>query len=483
MNWWLFSPEIVVAVVALLVLLADLALPDAASRKGLGVLGLVGAAVALVLTVFFALHGAAPAEVFGGLLAFDTIAVWFKLISLATACLVFLFSFSYLDRWVGRRQGEFYWLILTALLGMMVTAAAQELVTIYVGIELISLSFYALVGYRRDEKESTEAALKYFLLGSFAIALWLYGAAIIYGLSGSTYLVEIAAGLSGNFGPLAFAGMFLMIVGFGFKTGLAPFHMWVPDTYQGAPTPATAYLAVGSKAAAFAVFMRVMATAFGSHYADWAVLLGIIAAVTMTWGNIAALPQTNIKRMLAYSGVAHAGYTLVGIVALSSVGASAVMFYLFGYLFANLGAFAVVVAFANRTGSETIGDYAGLRWRSPFLALGLAICLLSLAGIPPLAGFLGKLYLFVGAMQQGGWLMTLVIIAAINSAVSLFYYVNVIRTMYFLPARDETPIAAPAGVSVTVVVAMAGVLLASFYFQPIISSLGAGAAAVLSLVP
>lgn len=481
-DLWLLSPEIIVAAVAVLVLVGDLLLPAATSRKSLGILSAVGVAIALVATagqVLPAVAGSSGISYFGGLLIEDTLAVSFKIIFLVTAFLVLLFSFNYVESRIERYQGEFYWLILTALLGMMITAASQELITIYVGIELISLSFYALVGFLQDDKASTEAALKYFILGSLAIGIWLYGATIMYGLTGSTRLAGIAEGLSGNFGPLAFLGLFLLIVGFGFKMGLAPFHMWVPDTYEGAPTPITAYLAVGSKAATFAVFLRVMLTAFAPVYANWAILVGVIAALTMTWGNIAAIPQTNIKRMLAYSGVAQAGYTLVGVVALNSVGATAVIFYLFGYLFANLGAFAVVVGFANRTGSDNIADYAGLRWRNPFLAFGLAMCLLSLAGIPPLVGFFGKLYLFLGAMQQGGWLMTLVIIAAINSAISLYYYVNVIRTMYFMQPVDDTPVPGSAGVSATVVIAIVGVLLATMYFQPVVSAIGAGSVAAL----
>lgn len=468
MNWWLMTPEIIITATVLLVLILDFTFKDTIERKGLGIVGLVGMIASLIASLTLLGTGG---ELFGGIFVVDTVALFFKILFLLAAILVFFISFTYLEQFSGN-HGEFYWLTLTALLGMMVTAASRELITIYVGIELISLSFYALVGFRRN-KEAVEAALKYFILGSFAIGLWLYGAALIYGLTGQTDLVAIAGALAEKHSLVLYIGLFLLIAGFGFKMGLAPFHMWVPDAYQGAPTPITAFLAVGSKAAAFAVFMRVLATSFGELSQYWMVLLGIVAILTMTWGNVTALRQTNIKRMLAYSGVAHAGYILVGIVSANMVGLQAVMFYLFGYLFANLGAFAVVVALSNRTSSDIIADYAGLRWRNPFLALGLAICLLSLAGIPPLAGFFGKFYLFWAAIQHGGWLLVLVIVAGINSAISLFYYVNVIRTMYFLPPSEEEPLPAPALVNVTLAIALAGIILAVFYFQPIISGIEA----------
>ncbi|MHB1127381.1 MAG: NADH-quinone oxidoreductase subunit N [Bacillota bacterium] len=469
MNWNLMMPEIIITVLAVVVLVLDFSLTKANNRRNLGVVSLIGVIAALISTLVLT---STRGELFGGLFLVDTPALFFKVIFLLAALLILLLTFSYLERLPGRR-GEFYWLTLTALLGMMVTAASRELITIYVGVELISLSFYALVGFHREQRSATEAALKYFILGSFAIGLWLYGAALIYGLTGSTDLIGIAHALGSQTSPLMLIGLFLLIAGFAFKMGLAPFHMWVPDAYQVAPTPITAFLAVGSKAAAFAVFLRVMDTAFGTYYESWSILLSILAIMTMTWGNIAALRQTNIKRLLAYSGIAHAGYTLIGVVALGDVGSQAVMFYLFSYLFATVGAFAAVVAFSNFTGSDAVADYAGLRWRNPFLAFGLAICLLSLAGIPPLAGFFGKFYLFWGAIQKGGWMLTLVIVAGINSAISLFYYANVVRVMYFEKPKEEASLTSPFLVNVTLVVAMAGAILALFYFQPVINSIQA----------
>jgi len=347
----------------------------------------------------------------------------------------------------------------------MVTASARDLIAIYVGIELISLSFYGLVGYRKELKESTEAALKYFILGTFAIAFWLYGAALIFGATGATDLVAIAGAVRQG-GPLIlYLGLFFLLVGFGFKMGLAPFHTWLPDAYQGAPTPVTAFLAVGSKAAAFSVFIRVIYTVFQEQSELLTAILGILAVLTMTWGNVAALRQQNLKRLLAYSGIAHAGYLLVGMLAADVVGVQAIMFYFFGYLFANLGAFAVVAAVGDH--GETVESVTGLRWRNPYLALGMTICLLSLAGIPPLVGFLGKFYLFWGAMQKGGWILWVVIIAAINSAIALFYYVNVIRQMFF--REGEQAVVAPAGIKFTVAVASLAVVLGVFYFQAVVS--------------
>lgn len=467
-NWALLTPDLIVTAALLLVLILDFALPRDADRRALGGIGLLAALLALATAV--GLWGQAG-ELFGGILVVDTLAQFFKVIFLAAAALVFLICLNYAQELPARRRGEFYWLSLTALLGMLVLAQARELITIYVGLELMSLSFYALVAYRREEKRSTEAALKYFILGSFAVAIWLYGAAMVFGLTGSTDLVTIGQKLGQAQGSALFLGLLLLVAGFAFKLGLTPFHMWLPDAYEGAPTPVTAFLAVGSKAAGFAVFLRTMVTSFAGLYANWAFLLGLIAALTMTWGNTAALHQTNIKRMLAYSSVAHAGYILIGVVSLNQTGMAAVLFYLFGYLFANAGAFAVIQAVARATGRENIEAFAGLRWRNPYLAFGLALCLLSLAGIPPLAGFFGKLYLFLAAVQQGGWLLALVIIAAINSAISLFYYVNVIRTMYFLDPEPHGALAAPFGLNLAVLVAVVGILLALFYFQPIVGHL------------
>lgn len=476
-NWVIIAPEIIAILGLFTVLILDLVLPRELHRRSLGYLSLATVLVALgAATILWGNTG----ELFGGLLIIDTMAQFFRVIFLAGAALVFLFCLAYVSELPARMSGEFFWLALTACLGMMVLAEAAELITIYVGLELMSLSFYALVGYRQEEKLSTEAALKYFILGSFAIALWLYGAALIFGLTGSTRLAAIGQQLEGTPGAIMFLGVLLLIAGFGFKLGLVPFHMWLPDAYQGAPTPITAFLAVGSKAAAFAVFLRTMVTCFAGLYENWAFLLGIIAAVTMTWGNTAALHQTNMKRLLAYSSIAHAGYILIGVAAFNQVGMSAIMFYLFGYLFANVGAFAIVGAVSRATEQEAIGAYAGLRWRNPFLALSMTLCLLSLAGIPPLAGFFAKLYLFLGAMEQGGWLLTLVIIAAINSAISVFYYVNVIRTMYFMKPPEDRALTAPFSLNLTVTLAVAGILLAVFYFQPIISQLAPVAALLAS---
>lgn len=461
MNWSLIVPELIITVAAFAVLIIDFLLPQNVSRRWLNSIGLLAVAAALAAVIARTNTGG---EFYHGVFVLDPLAVFFKVIFLVAAFLVFLIARDSIKEEWGR--GEFYWLALTALLGMMVTASARDLIAIYVGIELISLSFYGLVGYRKELKEATEAALKYFILGTFAIAFWLYGAALIFGATGATDLVAIAAAVQQG-GPLIlYLGLFFLLVGFGFKMGLAPFHSWLPDAYQGAPTPVTAFLAVGSKAAAFSVFIRVIYTAFQEQSELLTAILGILAVLTMTWGNVAALRQQNLKRLLAYSGIAHAGYLLVGMLAADVVGVQAIMFYFFGYLFANLGAFAVVAA-VGESGGETMEDFQGLRWRNPYLALGMTICLLSLAGIPPLVGFLGKFYLFWGAMQKGGWILWVVIIAAINSAIALFYYVNVIRQMFF--REGEEALVAPAGIKFTVAVASLAVVLGVFYFQAVVS--------------
>jgi NADH-quinone oxidoreductase subunit N len=450
-------PEITIAVTAIVVILADLFV----ERKGvLAVISLIGLAVAAFFSL--ALWGGAVVPFFGGRFAVDGYALFFKILILGIAFLVILAAHDYTSK-IARYQGEFYALILTSALGMMVMAAGTELITIYIGLELAGISLYALSGFLKDSK-SSEAALKYLVLGAVASAVLLYGMALVFGFTGQTTLhgifstVNIRSWADLSAQPALLAGLVLMAAGFGFKIAAVPFHMWVPDVYEGAPTPITAYLSVASKAAGFAVILRIFSSAFGSPGnlgETWGFLFAVLAAVSMTLGNLAAIPQTNIKRMLGYSSIAQAGYIMVGLAAAglswTSVSDSpsspftwyinlethsSLLFFLAGYAFTNLAAFTAIIAITNKIESDLISDFAGMGKRAPVLAAALTLALVSLTGIPPAVGFMGKFYVFSSALPQG--LLWLVIIAVINSVISAYYYLRVVKVMWFNePASAE----------------------------------------------
>jgi proton-translocating NADH-quinone oxidoreductase chain N len=379
-------------------------------------------------------------------------------------------------------RGEFYTLLLFTALAISLIAAATDLILIYLAIELLSITSYVLTGYLREDPKSNEAAIKYFLYGAAASAVMLYGMSLLYGATGSTNLSEIATALreaEASLRGVVFPAAILLLVGFGFKIAAVPFHQWAPDAYEGAPTPVTAFLSVGPKVAGFAVLARVFLTALPSFQPDRVVaLLAGISVVTMTFGNLVALTQRNIKRMLAYSSIAQAGYILLGVVAASTLGMTSLVFYLIVYSFTNLGAFIVVITFSNGGGGDAIEDYAGLSQRSPGLALAMVLFLLSLAGIPPLAGFVGKFYLFAAAMKEG--FLWLVLVGVINSIVSLYYYLQVIRQMYIIPPRTEEAVPASRALSSALLIAMAGVLLLGIYPAPLIELIQVAAQAFLS---
>lgn len=439
------APEIALLAVALILVLVDLFV----RRKVLlVVISLFGLVVAAGLSVM--LWGNVPVSIFYQALWVDPFAVFFKLLFLSIAGLVVLSSQDYVSKFE-RFQGEYYALVLIAAVGMMLLAATADLIAIYVALELSSISLYALVAFLKDEK-STEAGLKYLLLGGVASAVLLYGMAIVFGLSGTTKLAAIAqlmgalstGGLAQN--PALLVGMVLLAAGFGFKIASFPFHMWVPDVYEGAPTPITAYLSVASKAAGFAIMLRVFSVIFGSTGwlgANWGLLFAVLSALTMTIGNIVALLQTNIKRLLGYSSIAQAGYLMVGLATVGVAGGgdkvvqSGLLFFLMSYTVTNLGAFGVVIAISNKVGSDQIDDYTGMGRRAPVLALALTLCLVSLIGLPPTAGLIAKIYIFSGAVQHG--LLWLVVIAVINSCISAYYYLKVARVMWLdAPASSES---------------------------------------------
>jgi NADH-quinone oxidoreductase subunit N len=440
-----FGPELALLVAAGLVVVADVTLPLRPQQRrfvsiGLGLLGVavsVGWTLALILTD-------EKGEAFEGLLVVDNYSLFFNFLFAGVAAVIILASVELLER--NRFQSEYVALVLTSTVGMMLMASTLDLIAIFVALELQAISFYVLVGFAKDSR-SSEAALKYLLLGAVSTALTLYGMAYLFGLSGSTNLNEIATFVSGS-GSGTRSGLVLAAVflaaGFGFKMAVVPFQMWVPDVYQGAPTPVTAYLSVASKAAGFAAVMRIFVVSMGEGLisSDWSNMFAAIAVFSMTLGNIAALVQTDIKRMLGYSSIAQAGTFLIGLAAVAAndpqveLGTSSVVFFLGAYAFTNLGAFMAVIAISNKIGSDQISDYAGLAKRSPWLAGGLALCLISLTGIPPTAGFWAKFFVFDAAVQAD--LIWLALVGVLNSVVSAYYYLRVVLNMYTKdPASDE----------------------------------------------
>jgi len=465
LNLELLTPELTLAAFAIVVILLDLVI----KRKGwLVVVSIIGVVVAAGFTI--AMWGGGSQALFNNMLAVDNFALFFKLLFLAIAALVILASVDYVSKFA-RFQGEYYALVLLSALGMMLMAATAELISIYIALELTSISLYVLVGFLKDPK-STEASLKYLLLGAVASAVLLFGMALVFGFTGKTQLGEIAQAIQGLSlsgvlaSPGLILGMVLMVAGFGFKIAAIPFHMWVPDVYEGAPTPITAYLSVASKAAGFAIILRVFYSAFGLPSwlsLDWGLVFAVLAAIGMTVGNVIAIPQTNIKRMLGYSSIAQAGYLMVGLatVGLASatdiVGRSGLIFFLASYALTNLGAFIAIIAISNKLDSDLIEDYSGMGRRAPLLALALTLCLVSLIGMPPAAGFMAKFYIFSGAVQHG--LLWLVVIAVINSVISAYYYLRVVKVMWLGEPASEEKVPSSGALRLALSLSCLGVLL------------------------
>jgi NADH-quinone oxidoreductase subunit N len=413
-----------------------------------------------------------------GMLAVDSFALFFKFVSILAVGAVTLVSIDFMKERTSYR-GEFFGFLILAGLAMCLAAGATDLLMIYLAMEFLSFTSYILVGYLRDDTKSNEASLKYFLYGATASAVMLYGMSLLYGITGTTQLAGIASYLAGLPADssqlwLVVPAFLMLLVGFGFKIALVPFHQWSPDAYEGAPTPVTAFLSVGPKAIGFALLIRVFMTALPELTTAWTAVLAGISMVTMTLANLVALKQTNIKRMLAYSSIAQAGYILIGFVSVSLnsesgfTGMNGVLIYLFAYLFTNLGVFAAAIAFEQATGSVQISDYAGLSKRSPGLAVVMLICLLSLAGIPATGGFIGKFFVFGAAIQSQFYVLALV--GIINSVIAVFYYMNIVRYMFFVPPEEgeEGPITVPGLFQFVLTLTAAVTLLIGIYPQPFI---------------
>jgi NADH-quinone oxidoreductase subunit N len=444
------TPEILMTALSLLILLSDLVIKRKETIALMSVIG-VGA---ISLT-----FGNSLGVTFSGMFISDGYSMFFNILFVLNVVLTVLISVKY----IGIEKvnfGEYYGLILFATLGMMIMASAGDLIVLYLGLELMALSTYILAGFIRYDIKSNEAAMKYFLLGAFASAFLLYGTSMIYGLTGTTNLRAIAGyillhGLTGN--PLLTLATALIVVAFSFKIAAVPFHMWAPDAYEGAPTSITAFMSVGPKAAGFAVMGRVLLDGLSPVRPEWSAMLIPIAILTMGVGNIVALSQTNIKRMLAYSSIAHAGYALLGVIAGTADGLASVMNYMLIYAFMNIGAFAVIITLRTEGfKGDNITDYEGLSKTHPLLSALMLVFMFSLTGIPPTAGFMGKFYLFMSAIHAGfTWL---VIIAVIFSAISAFFYLRIVMYMYMKDPKEEVAISTSPSMSLALAITLFGVI-------------------------
>ena len=465
-------PELTLAFFGVLIMLADPLLGEKRARP-LGVIALLGTLAAIAATIYQAHF---PGMAWFGMVRVDDFSLFFHAVIALVALVVVLVSFEYLEA-QEIRQGEYYALILLGAVGMMLMSSAVELVLIFIALEISSISTYVLAGFRRRSAASAESSLKYFLLGSFATAFFLYGVALMFGATGSTEIAKIAQALrSGAVTPLAYLAVALMLVGLGFKVAASPFHVWTPDVYEGAPAPVVGLMSTAPKAAAFAVLLRVL---FAAYSPGWFWPLWLAAALSMTLGNLGALVQTNVKRLLAYSSIAHAGYLLVAFAASSEIGVSAAIFYAAAYAAMNVGAFAVVSHFAGAGERYVeVDDYAGLGRRSPVLAAALTLFLLSLIGIPVTGGFFAKLYVFSAALQSN--LVGLVVLGVVNSAVGAYYYLRLIVLMYMREGKEDRPaVRVPAGLAAGLLLSAAATLYLGVWPQQVLAYALESASALL----
>ena len=483
MNWsdlGTLAPIVLAVLTAAAVLVVDMAAPG--RRAPAIATALVGLTVVGLVVLSLAGH---TETAFGGAYVVDALTAFLDLLFVAIAALTILFAADYLEP-RGLPIAEFAAILIFAITGAMLIAGSADLLLLFVALELMVLPGYLLAGFARNDSYSTEGAIKYFLLGSFSSAILLFGLAYVWGLTGSTRVSDIAAALAvaaakGSIAPGLAMGLAFMTAGVAFKMAAVPFHYWTPDAYQGSPTPVTAYLSVGPKVGAFAIALRLFVGALGPLKADWLPVVIVLAALTMTLGNLVAITQDNVKRMLTYSSIAHTGYILVGLAAYAGgqrSGISAILFYGAAYTFMNMGAFAVVTALQHRPGvTSQISSFAGLGRRDPWLGLLMALFLLSLTGIPPLAGFWAKAYVIVAAVQAGGWLTVLAVLAMLNAAAAAFYYLRVIVYMYMRePAETAQPLS--PGILFRVGLAVTGIVTVIFGLFPAILDVAVKAADV-----
>lgn len=481
----LMLPEMILTLWLCGVLIVDFVMPKL-PKEQLAYLSVCGLAIVLANLVWFDMKGVSGA-LFSNMFVLDRMALFFKILVVGATMLVILASKDYVQRF-RFFKGEYYFLVLMSALGMMFMASANDLLSMFITLEFSTFGFYVLVAYLRDDVASNEAGLKFFILGVFAAGLLAYGISLVYGETGKIVFQEIAATA---WTPGLVIGFLLIFAALGFKIGAVPFHSWIPDTYHGAPTPITAFLSIAPKGAAFAILLRLFFVSLAALKPAWVLLLVGVSILSMTYGNIVAIAQKNIKRLLAYSGIAQIGNILIGLAAGTKMGEDAILFYLLTYLFANLGAFAVVIAVSNLIRSDEIDDYSGLNRRSPFLAFAMLVFLLSLAGVPPLAGFIGKLYIFLAAMKQE--LYTLIIVGLVNIVISMYYYLIIVKKMYINEPIDRSPLTVSPSMQAVIYVGLAGTLVLGIYPKPFIewvvaatlmfSNMASAAAVVPSVLP
>lgn len=471
MNYYLITPELIIAGLVVAIILLDLVIRNKGMLAALSIIGLIASLVASVV-----LWGETDNQLFNGMLKIDELALAFNVLLCGAAILIILASQDYVSKFA-RFQGEYYALLLLSVTGMMFMAASRDMIAIYISLEATSISLYALTAFLRNKK-SSEAGLKYLILGAIASCILLFGMAFTFGVTGETKLDNILqvlmdSGLGYTDNPAILLGMVFLVGGFAFKIAAVPMQMWVPDVYEGAPTPVTAYLSVASKAVGFAVILRVFFGAFGDRISDWAIIFAVLSAITMTVGNIVAIQQTNIKRMLGYSSIAQAGYLMVGLAAVTKLGGNidmygptGIVFFMTAYALANLGVFFAVIAITNKINSDKISEFSGMGRRAPVLSLALTLCLVSLTGFPPAAGFLAKFYLFNSAVQQG--LAWLVVLGVLNSAISAYYYFRVIKVTWFGTPKSEEGVPSSWALRTALFITCLGVLVLFFYPSPVL---------------
>jgi NADH-quinone oxidoreductase subunit N len=458
-------PEILILIIGLLVLVVEPFWKEE-QRRNVGWLTAVGLLAAMAISLLFGRPGE-PVSTLGGMVRFDWLGFFFKMLFMFAGTVTALLLMD--NEKVGHR-GEGYLLLLSSVLGMNLMAASADLVMLYLAIETTSIPLYVLSGFMLADEKSTEAGFKYLLFGALTSTVMLYGFSLVFGFTGTTDLYQLAEMFrTGNLEFVtAFGILALILVGIGFKVSIVPLHFWAPDVYEGAPTPVAGFLSTASKAAGFAVLVRLFMVALPDLSASWTAVLAVLAAVTMTVGNLLALPQTNIKRLLAFSSVAHAGYVLIGVIALTQLGVASVIFYMAAYIFTNLLAFGIVMAFSRVTGLENITDYAGMSRRNPGLALMMLAAFLSLAGMPPFGGFVAKVVVFAAGVQAG--YIWLVVIGIINSVIGVFFYLNVLKYVYLyrMPNQDEEnhPVPLTRPYAIALVVLVFGVILIGTLFAP-----------------
>lgn len=470
----LFSPELVLTLFGLIVLGYDMLMRR--QERGQATLTLIGLGLAFLATLWV---GGESAALFSGMFVVDPFTTFFRVVSILTGALILLSSVEYL-RQRSLFRGEFYSLLLFTILSMTLMAGASDLIMVILSIEFLSITSYILTGWLRDDIKSSEGAVKYFLYGSITTAAMVYGASLLYGLSGHTNLAEIAqvlqapgAAFGSNLRAFSLPAAMLLLAGFGFKIALVPFHQWSPDAYEGAPTPVTAFLSIGPKAVGFAMLVRVFLTALPYADVQWTGVMVGIAIITMTLGNLVAIVQKDMKRLMAYSSIAQAGYMLMGIASLSAAGqtgidaVAATLLYVFAYVFTNMGVFAVIIAIDNAVGSSSITAYRGLIRRQPLMAVSMFIFFLSLVGIPPTAGFIGKFAVFLSAVDAR--LYGLAIIGVVNGVISVVYYFGVVREMFFLGETEAEPVRAGAWLQAALVVSLIMTLVIGLYAEPFVT--------------